>query len=58
MNPAQNQVRPPLDPTAALCLGTYGDPRGVGVSYGRGTPVLNNCMEIRTLKPEPNQVRG
>ena len=23
----------------ALFLGTYGDPRGVGVSYGRGTPV-------------------
>ena len=24
----------------ALCLGTYGDPMGVGVSYERGTPVL------------------
>jgi len=23
----------------ALCLGTYGDPWGVGVSYERGTPV-------------------
>ena len=23
----------------ALCLGTYGSPRGVGVSYERGTPV-------------------
>jgi len=23
----------------ALCLGTYGDPRGVGVFYERGTPV-------------------
>ena len=23
----------------ALCLGTYGDPRGVGVSYERSTPV-------------------
>ena len=22
----------------ALCLGTYGDPKGVGVSYERGTP--------------------
>ena len=28
----------PEDPTVALCLGTYGDPRGVGVSYERGTP--------------------
>ena len=23
----------------ALCLGTYGGPRGVGVSHERGTPV-------------------
>jgi hypothetical protein len=23
----------------ALCLGTYGDPRGVGASYERGIPV-------------------
>ena len=30
---------PPQDPTVALCLGTYGSPRGVGVSYERGTPV-------------------
>ena len=25
--------------TIALCLESYGDPRGVGVSYERGTPV-------------------
>ena len=30
---------PPSDPTVGLCLGTYGDRRGVGVSYERGTPV-------------------
>ena len=30
---------PPQEPTGALCLGTYGDPREVGVSYERGTPV-------------------
>ena len=29
---------PPWDPTVALCLGAYGDPRGAGVSYERGTP--------------------
>ena len=29
---------PPYDPTVALCLGTYGDPMGVGLSYERGTP--------------------
>jgi hypothetical protein len=27
------------DPTVALCLGIYGDPTGMGVSYQRGTPV-------------------
>ena len=27
------------DPAVALCLGTYGDPGGVGVSHGQGTPV-------------------
>ena len=30
----------PQEPTVALCLGTYGDSRGVGVSYERGTPVV------------------
>ena len=29
----------PYDPTVGLCLGPYGVPRGVGVSYERGTPV-------------------
>ena len=27
------------DSTVALRLGTYGDPRGVGVAYERGTPL-------------------
>ena len=35
----------PKDPTAGLCLGAYGGPRGVAVSYERGTPV-----EVRTLR--------
>ena len=26
-------------PRRALCLGTYGDPRGVDISYERGAPV-------------------
>ena len=30
---------PPYDPTVGLCLGPYGGPRGVAVSYKRGTPV-------------------
>ena len=28
----------PQDPTEGLCLGSYGDPRGVGVSYEREAP--------------------
>jgi len=38
------------DPTVRLCLGTYGDPMGVGVSYERGTPVGSlggACSEVR-----------
>jgi hypothetical protein len=27
--------------TVALCLWTYGDPRGVGISYERGSPVIS-----------------
>ena len=30
---------PALDPTVGLCLGPYGGPREVSVSYERGTPV-------------------
>jgi hypothetical protein len=30
---------PSEDPTVALFLRIYGEPRGVGVSYERGTPV-------------------
>ena len=32
---------PPYAPTVGLCLGPYGDSRGVGVSYERGTPVFD-----------------
>jgi len=34
---------PPWDPTVALCLGTYGDPRGVGVPDERDIPVRRGC---------------
>ena len=33
------RTSPPFNPTVVLCLGPYGDPVGVGVSYERGTPV-------------------
>ena len=36
---AHKNPTPSYDPTVALCLGTYGGPMGVGVSYERGTPV-------------------
>ena len=34
-----------VHPAVALCLGPFGDPRGVGVSYERGTP----CTSENTL---------
>ena len=37
--PRSKEKTLPEGPTAALCLGTCGDPRGGGVSYERGTPV-------------------
>jgi len=30
---------PPWEPLVGLSVGPYGDPRGVGVSCQRGTPV-------------------
>ena len=32
---------PPVGPSIALCIGTYGDPRGVGVSHARDAPTLS-----------------
>ena len=40
---------PPLGPTVAPCLGTYGDPRGVGVSYEQGPPVPTG--QVTNVKP-------
>ena len=49
---------PPQDPTVALFLGTYGDPRGVGVSYQRDTPAAppetrNPKHGARTIRNNP-----
>jgi hypothetical protein len=38
--PRSSELPHPQEPTVALFLGTYGDPRGVGISCERGTPVL------------------
>ena len=35
------------DQTSGLCLGPYGDPRGVSVSYERGTPVWRPARRVR-----------
>ena len=54
-------IRPPpsWDPTGALCLGTYGDPRGVAVSYERGTPVHLQSLRIGSgFTAEGLQFRG
>jgi hypothetical protein len=32
-----------VDPAVALCPGNYGDPRGAGVSYERGTPATSEA---------------
>ena len=46
---------PPQDPAVALCLGTYGDARGVGVSYERGTPVHSTLLpRCLTSRHEPS----
>jgi len=45
---AHKNPLPPQDPTVALCLGTYGSPRGGAVSYERGTPV-RGCTELVTF---------
>ena len=37
--PRSKKISPPSDPEVALCLGTYGDPMGVGVPYEPGTSV-------------------
>ena len=38
---------PPEDPTVGLCLGPYGGPREVGVSYERDTPVCRTPVSPR-----------
>ena len=42
---------PPLhNPTVAVCPGTFGDPRGVGVYYDRGTHVRSVYTRARCEK--------
>ena len=42
-----------LHPTVGLCLGPYGGPREVELSYERGTPVLlSNANETGGLQAE------
>ena len=58
---AHKKDPPPSDPTVTLCPGTYGDPMGVGVSYQRGTPVLEHevipssfCKKLQYLQTSFN----
>ena len=48
--PRSSKTPLPEDLTVALCPGTYGDPREVGVSHERGTPVarlgLRACKKL------------
>ena len=43
----------PQDPTVGLCLGPYGDPKGGGGSYERGTPVKEKEKHWSHLDLEP-----
>jgi hypothetical protein len=44
--PTYKKTHPPKDPTVEPCLGLYGDPRVVGVSDERGTPVAEALNPI------------
>ena len=39
----------PQVPTIGLCLGSYGDPRGLGVSHERGSPVGLEAQGLQDL---------
>ena len=58
--PRSKETSPPLDPTVGLRLGPYGGPRGVGVSYERGTRVVrapgpgSMCVVDRLAHREPD----
>jgi len=46
---------PPQDTTVALCLGTFGDPRGVGVSHEQKLPLYRGTSlshRIAHLSPK------
>jgi hypothetical protein len=49
---------PPVGPVA-LYLGTYGGPRGVGVSYERGTPDPNKALfSLYLSREDPLPIEG
>ena len=47
-----------MDPTVALCLGTYDDAKEVGVSYEHGTPAGPMKVDIRLLGKGNSNSRG
>ena len=53
-----HKTPPPQDPTVALCLGTYGDLREVGVSYERGTPVPRRKQQQSETLSSASEPRG
>ena len=63
---AHKKRLPPQDPTVALCLGTYGDRMGVGISSRRGScvGVLRDLQDaeaggrLRNLRVVPHQQVG
>ena len=52
-----HETPPPQDPTVALCLGFFDDPRGMGVSYERGTPAREESATGATSRPRATRVQ-
>ena len=49
--PRSQENAPPQVPTAGLCVGPYGGPRGKAVPHERGIPAVGlhepDCMDMR-----------
>ena len=51
--PQSSETALPKDHTVGLCLEPYGGPRGVAVSYERGTPAEQYVAALRTALASP-----
>ena len=49
--PHSEEIAPPSGPTVGVCLGPYGGPRGVAISYERGIHVMASMREGGVVVP-------